>query len=449
MERANRLKNIKVGVAAVFALVLVAVAYWMVGSLRLSGKTYDMQVVFRDVQGIAAGAPVMMAGVRIGSVQKISLTPASRALVELRINQDCRIPAGSLVRISSVSLLGDRFVEFLPGPPGGKKLRPGRTLQGTEATSLDDLLGRVSNVLDRMDSVGQSVQSLLTDRRLRDGLHATVDNLNAATASAALLVRHIDSITGANEGAVRTVAANLTLATQKMASAADQIDALLRGGNKDDVRQIFSNLKDASSRLDTAAANAASLSGDPDIRRDLKETVGDLKETIRNAREATEGAKAVVAQIGKTVGIGKAPTQPKPPVPKPPSGTGGQVDMLLNTDRGEVRVDANYTLQLRPNKFYRVGLYDLGEDTKLNLQAGRVQGNGRAVRAGLYQSRLGLGYDWQADDRWMIQGDLYRPNRLRADLKGRIGLTDDLWGWIGVEDIGGSNAPVAGVQLKF
>ena len=177
----------------------------------------------------------------------------------------------------------------------------------------------------------------------------------------------------------------------------------------------------------------------------------DLEQSIRHLRETTEGAKAIVERVSKVVGVGsqasRADEQPKPP--PLPSGKGPKVDFLFDSDRGKFRTDVNFTHQLRSGDFLRIGGYDLGENTKLNLQAGKILKPGHAFRGGLYRSRLGIGYDWQASDKWMLQGDLYRPNAPRVDVKGLIDLTPGYGGWLGFEDIGGSNRAVAGVQFKF
>ncbi len=57
-----------------------------------------------------------MAGVKIGHVGDMRLNKENYAAeVELRIDDDIRIPADSEVKISSQSILGGSFVEIVPG----------------------------------------------------------------------------------------------------------------------------------------------------------------------------------------------------------------------------------------------------------------------------------------------------------------------------------------------
>ena len=86
----------------------------------------DYVASFRSADGIAAGTDVRLAGVRIGSVRALSLNPETyRADVTLAVDAAVEIPEDSSIAISSEGLLGDNFVEIVPGgspfalPPGG------------------------------------------------------------------------------------------------------------------------------------------------------------------------------------------------------------------------------------------------------------------------------------------------------------------------------------------
>ncbi len=443
MERKNRIKNIKVGIAAIVALALLGFSFWAVGSLRLSSRTYVLSILFRDVSGIEEGAPVMMAGVKIGGVENVRLTPASRALVKVRIKDTVQIPIGSAVRITSKSFLGDNYIEVVPGPRGTGHIQPGRTITGMSSVGMADLLPQVSGVLARLDKVGASVQNLLEDQKFRQGLHSTIRNLDLTAAAALGLVNDLRGVTAQGKGQVDVIAANLISATGKMASASSRIDNLLQGVGKEDIEQITGDLKDAAHQLDQTSANVASLSGDQQIR-------DDLKASLKNAREATESAKTMIDRLSDKLGLGKTSSRPPAKLsPRPPSGVGASFDLLYDTRHSISRVDANYTVQFNGPRFYRAGLYDIGENTRVNVQVGKVLKEGQALRWGLYQSRIGLGYDWQANPRWYLQADLYHPNLPTLDIKGRLQFNEGVGAWLGFENLGRDNRPVLGLQYKF
>lgn len=443
MSRSDRLKNIKVGIAAIASLVLLGLAYWMVGNIAMGGKTYPLSVVFPSVSGVDVGTPVQMAGVEIGAVDLIELTPANRALVVLKVKEGRRIPRGSQVRIASVSMLGDKYIEVLPGPSSAPDLKPGSTLVGIPPFNLEDLLPQVSRVLERVDSVGASVQDLVSDQSIRGNLAKAMSNANLAAAAGLQLVSNLQMMVRSNQDEVNTITSNLAAASADIARAAARADELMAGARREDVTQVMADLKSATRSLDEAAANAAALTGDPDLR-------DDLKATIRNTREAAEEARDIVGRIGEMVGLRRSGrSEPRPRV-QPPGGKGASVDFLYDADRGKSRVDANVAFTTGGRHFYRAGIFDIGEDARVNLQMGRNVGPDRSFRWGLYQSRIGLGYDWQADSKLFLQSDLYWPNDPRVDVKARYDLMEGLGGWLGFEGIGsGETRPMAGVQFRF
>ncbi len=454
MSRAERIRNIKLGVAALGSVALLGLAYWMVGSLLFVGRTFTVSAVFRDVSGVESGTPVTMAGIKVGSVSRVTLTRDNRAEVVMRIREGTRLPEGSRARIASVSLLGDRFVEILPGPAGGAPLRDGARLVSVETPGIDDLLPQVAATLERLDmlgaavqdnveKVGESLQSLLNDAAVRENLRSTVRNANLAAVQALALLTDVRRIARESEDDVRVIAGNLVSASRSIADAAEKADALAAGVSPKDVEQILSSLRSAARTLEAAASNAEQLTGDPALREDLTAA-------IRNTREATEDARAAMARLAELVGArrkdGERPSRAAAPVP----GTGATLDLIYDADRGKSRVDVDYTFSAGGSYFYRMGLFDLGESGRVNLQMGRNVAPGQSLRWGLYQSRVSLGYDWQADGPLMLRTDLYRLNDPRLDIKARYGLRENVAAWLGVEAIGGGDErPVAGLQFRF
>jgi phospholipid/cholesterol/gamma-HCH transport system substrate-binding protein len=133
---------------AVGLFVLTGVLILLYFSLRYgsegvpSGDSMTAVARFSNAGGLTKGALVTVAGVPVGSVEKLSLGPDFYALVELRIRKSCRIPADSTASIRSKGLLGDKYVALSPGP-GDELLTDGSRITDTEsAVDLESLLSR-------------------------------------------------------------------------------------------------------------------------------------------------------------------------------------------------------------------------------------------------------------------------------------------------------------------
>ena len=94
-------------VATLLAFVLVS---------RSDEETYRVRAIFDNAGFIIPGEDVKVAGVKVGSIEDVEVTPEFKAAVVLRINdpgyQDFRADAHCMVRPQS--LIGERFVECEP-----------------------------------------------------------------------------------------------------------------------------------------------------------------------------------------------------------------------------------------------------------------------------------------------------------------------------------------------
>ena len=87
------------------------------------------------------------------------------------------------------------------------------------------------------------------------------------------------------------------------------------------------------------------------------------------------------------------------------------------------------------NSFARLGAYDIGDNTRLNLQGGMLLGNRNALRYGLYASKLGFGLDAGLGGRGLISADLFNPNDLSLELRGVMPLSQSMGLYAGVLDL--------------
>jgi phospholipid/cholesterol/gamma-HCH transport system substrate-binding protein len=107
-----------------------------------AGESITAVARFSNIGGLNKGAPVTVAGVPVGSVEKLTLGEDFSAMVELKLKKSFRIPADSTASIRSKGLLGDKYVALSPGP-GEDPLKDGSRITDTEASvDLESLLSR-------------------------------------------------------------------------------------------------------------------------------------------------------------------------------------------------------------------------------------------------------------------------------------------------------------------
>lgn len=84
---------------------------------RLGGETYAVTARFTNTGELKLGAPVKIAGVKIGEITGVKLDPSTYdAIVDLRLSTDAgELPADTSAAIYTSGLLGERYIGLAPG----------------------------------------------------------------------------------------------------------------------------------------------------------------------------------------------------------------------------------------------------------------------------------------------------------------------------------------------
>jgi len=139
----NRWIDLAVGLFVLAGLACVGYLTVRLGKMEvLGGDTYEVRARFLDVTGLKNGAAVELAGVRVGRVDGIALSPDKKAMVTLRVEKDVKLSDDAIVSIKTSGLIGDKFVKITPGG-AGDPVKPGGLLTETESSvDLQDLIGK-------------------------------------------------------------------------------------------------------------------------------------------------------------------------------------------------------------------------------------------------------------------------------------------------------------------
>jgi phospholipid/cholesterol/gamma-HCH transport system substrate-binding protein len=147
--RATRSLEIGTGLFVILGLAAIVFLTTQLPSsgLKLSfGKTpgYDVTAEFDNIGDLKVGAPVRMAGVRIGDVTGIGLDDQSfRANVHLHLYpQFNEIPEDSYASIETEGLLGGQYVGISPGGLSTYLKNGSQIMQTQSAIVLENLINK-------------------------------------------------------------------------------------------------------------------------------------------------------------------------------------------------------------------------------------------------------------------------------------------------------------------
>jgi phospholipid/cholesterol/gamma-HCH transport system substrate-binding protein len=148
-------------------------------------------VVFKDVQGLKPGNTIRMGGVDVGTVGQVRMSedPKDPQLyVELNIAKEAasRIRQGSVVKIDSKGLLGDKMLTITVGDANKPVIEPGSPIPSDESGGLDKMMGQVERIGEKAEKVMgnlESSTSTLADEKFRSDVQSSAKSLSGVLKS--------------------------------------------------------------------------------------------------------------------------------------------------------------------------------------------------------------------------------------------------------------------------
>jgi len=155
MER-SPVRDFIVGLFVLAGLAAIAWLSFSVGGFSFHGRGgLKLLADFNETGDLKVRAPVVIAGVRVGEVTGLSLDKDFRALVEMNVDPDLKLPTDTQASIVTAGVLGDRYISLQPGGED-QLLKTGDKITYTEsAISLERLIGQLvygSTKSDRKDA---------------------------------------------------------------------------------------------------------------------------------------------------------------------------------------------------------------------------------------------------------------------------------------------------------
>ena len=132
--------------------VLIAAVALLILALQISGLTntdkstsYRVKAEFDNVGSLKIGAPVSIAGVKIGDVDQISLNPQTyRAIVLMEIySKNSILPTDTSASIFTAGILGSQYIGLTPGFATTDLANGGQIQNTHSALILENLIGQL------------------------------------------------------------------------------------------------------------------------------------------------------------------------------------------------------------------------------------------------------------------------------------------------------------------
>lgn len=181
--------EMKVGIFVFVGLIILIIFVLSIGGVKTWASGYRINFIFGFVNGVKTGAPVRFAGVDSGVVKSIKVYYDPKNLntkvkINCWVNKNVRIPLDSKIWVNTLGLLGEKYIEIMPGNDYSKLLSEGQDLVGEDPLPMNDIMKTAKNITDNLNTGVQriinkegTVGKLLYDDKIYNELDATVTDI--------------------------------------------------------------------------------------------------------------------------------------------------------------------------------------------------------------------------------------------------------------------------------
>ncbi|MCY4644691.1 MAG: MlaD family protein [Bacteriovoracales bacterium] len=289
----------KVGLLTLAAVGAVVIMSFKITSRQAGFGSYiTYKTIVQDAAGIFEKSPIKVAGINAGRIKKIQLHEEN-ALITFEILKEVKVTKGSTIRIKTVGLLGEKYIDILLNKKDDEILPEDSIIAAVETVGFESLSKNLGDILEDMKGIVRNIKYSLEPEKEGDELPLQV------------IVSSLQDIT---EGLVYELNEN-------------NEDSFLAGVKRirpilENIEKITSDFKEIVSRIRQGRGTLGRLIID-------EEVVDQVTETLSGVRRLVNKVDSIQTEI--------------------------QVYTMANSKRDAI-TDLNINVYPSPGKFYRLGL---------------------------------------------------------------------------------------------
>lgn len=266
-DRSKRL--VRAGIFAGLGLLLLLVGVFIIGGKQnLFSETIPVYTSFQTVEGLKSGAPVMMSGVKVGTVSSVllQLDTGTSVRVDMVLDGEYEeyLRSSTYATIGQAGLIGDKLIELRVADATAPKLRPNSRIASVPPPNYTAIIDEARASVQNAERITASLDTLFMRFRRGEGTlgklltdEAAYQSIVRLSLSAEQLFDRTNQQIVAVGGSVDAAAANVELMT---AAGRDLMTDVSKGKGTIGAlmydRTLYDSLESLTGTLTEAAASA-------------------------------------------------------------------------------------------------------------------------------------------------------------------------------------------------
>jgi len=305
MKTAQNKRTVIVGMFIFFGLLILVIAVLTMGGRKNAfEKTITLNAVFNDVSGLQKGNNVWFAGMKAGTVKKVTLSGYGQIDVEMKIKKDMMdyIHRDAKIKIGSDGLIGNRIVIIYGGTESAFAVRSGDTLRSEMPLNSAQMMNTLQESNQNLSAITSNLKTvstklaegegtlgqLFTEDSLANSLKLTANTLRYASESVQLLTSNLAAYTTKmqQKGVLANDFVSDTIFFNRLRSASLQIQEASQNA-----KELTDNLSQVSYRMRDSSNLAGVVLQDKESADKLRATVENLQSGTKKFEENMEALK--------------------------------------------------------------------------------------------------------------------------------------------------------------
>ncbi|MEJ7611640.1 MAG: MlaD family protein [Ferruginibacter sp.] len=233
----------KVGAIAIVAVALLILGFNFLKGKKLWSDDKMITGVYGNVQGLQNSNPIIINGLQVGTVYKITTDKdMRRIMVDMNITKDINIPKNSIAIIKG-NPIGTTSIEIKLGDAALTLGNKDTIYTESNSGVFEDVLKKVDPVLYEVRKAVASIDTLLgnfnkvLDPNAKNNIASVLANLNTVTTAMVITTSSLNTLLNTQSGALAKSLNNVNAITENLAA------------NNPKINNVVSNLDKTTSQL--------------------------------------------------------------------------------------------------------------------------------------------------------------------------------------------------------
>ena len=297
-------KYTKLGFLVIACLTILIWGINYLKGIDIFKRNTQYYVVYDRIDGLLESSPVNINGYQVGQVTDIQFLKdySGRLIATLSINGDFKIGKGSIAKIVSSDIMGTKSIKIEIAHSGEYYLDNDTIPGNTESDLKEQVSMQVLPLKKKAEELISSLDSAITivtyvfNKRTRDNLMESFENINHTIAHIESLSKELDKIMGSGKvnsiiGNLDSISGTITQNSGNISNVIKNLSALSDSLSKLNISPVFDNLKTSVTGLNTIIGklnsnnnSAGALINDKALYQNLNNLSGSLDLLLKDVR---------------------------------------------------------------------------------------------------------------------------------------------------------------------